>query len=619
MTFTGALSSNYPSPVDVVAACVTEDTPKYLGQTLRLVQSIRWFGGELAKARIVVGAVEHIDPRARRALEALDAQVHVVARFHPGSWSGNRLQIFDVLRGARESHYLMLDCDTLVVRDPLPLLKRDVFHAKIAPLPTVTHEVFERLFARFGLPLPPRTHVTGYTGTPTIPYFNAGVISISADLAERLAPEWRRYNAILASQPELVAPCEHHLHQAALAIALAATGIPTEEMGAELNFQLNATHLPAPPGYAEIDPAIIHYHQLVDDDGILLPTPFPNAQARIDRFHDRQREEHARAIRRTSIATKKQIAVIGMHRSGTSLVARLINAMGAYAGEEHEMPPPDVFNPTGYWERRDVWALDEDILAALDATWSEPTGADLSKLSDEARRAFVDRARSIVRALDTHGTWMIKDPRLGILFPIWREAFDDSICVLVWREPAAVARSLAQRDDLPIAIALALWEEYTRAMLASTIGLTRTLVSYDDLIADPIVTTATLNRTLDLELPVTPIIDPSLDRHRGDDEGLLNQQQSELRDALRSGAALEWSVVPPSHSQTRSLLDRFSRDQREIAALRESTQQRDQLLDAVFDSRSWRLGFGLTRALRKVVPSSEPTAIDRRASLRKKK
>src|SRR5258707_15373721 len=55
---------------ELVVGCVTEDTPKYLGQTLRLVQSIRWFGGELANARIVIGAVERIDSRARRALEA---------------------------------------------------------------------------------------------------------------------------------------------------------------------------------------------------------------------------------------------------------------------------------------------------------------------------------------------------------------------------------------------------------------------------------------------------------------------------------------------------------------------------------------------------------------------
>ena len=616
--------TNYPAPVEIVVGCVTEDTPKYLGQTLRLVQSIRWFGGELAQARIAVGAVERIDPRARRALETFDADIRIVPRFEPRNGSANRLQLFAELRGATEKHFLMLDCDTLVVRDPLPFLRSDVFLAKIAPFPTVTHEVFERLFTHFGVPLPQRTYMTGYSGTPTIPYFNAGVFSISADLAERLIPEWRRYNALLAAEPQLVAPCEKHLHQAALAIALAVTGIPLAEMGAELNFQLNATHAPTPPDYVDIDPVIIHYHDLVGDDGMLLPTPFPKAQARIDRFHERLRAERSRAIDHKNIArtSPKQIAVIGMHRSGTSLVARLLNAMGCYAGEQHEMPPPDVFNPNGYWERRDVWALDEDILAALDATWLEPTRVDLHKLHEDS---FVDRAKAIVRALDEHGTWMMKDPRLAILFPIWRKAFDRPICVLVWREPSAVARSLAQRDALPIVFGLALWEEYTRAMLSATIGLPRVLVAYHDLVANPKESVAKLHRDLvaagasDLQLPNDDVIDPTLDRHQSDDERLLNRSQTELRDALRSGAALEWTFVPPTHPDTRNLLDTFSRNWREIAALQDATQQRSELLDAIFASRSWRLGFGFTRLLRKLVPSREQTADDRWRSLRQKK
>jgi hypothetical protein len=606
---------------EFVVGCVTEDTPKYLGQTLRLVQSIRWFGGALAQANVVVGAVERIDPRARRALEAYGADIRIVPRFEPRNGSANRLQLFAELRERKEQHFLMLDCDTIVVRDPLPLLKRNVFHAKIAPFPTVTHEVFERLFAHFGLELPQRTYTTGYTGTPTIPYFNAGVFSISADLADRLVPEWRRYNALLAAEPALVAPCEKHLHQAALAIALAVSGIPVEAAGPELNFQLNATHIPAPPGYVDVDPCIIHYHHLVDDEGMLLPCPFPRAQARIDAFNARLREERSPSHKSIARSSPKQIAVIGMHRSGTSLVARLLHAMGCYVGEEHELAPPDVFNPTGYWEHRGVWSINEEILATLDATWLEPARADLARLSDASRRAFVDRVRTVVRTLDEHGSWMVKDPRLAILFPIWREALDRPICVLVWREPSAVARSLAARDGLPLVLGLALWDEYTRAMVASTIGLPRVSVSYQALVSDPIGCASRLHRDLvaagaiDLRVPaddeLRAMIDPALDRHGGGDEGLLDRRQTELRDALRSGAALEWKVVPPIHPETRKLLSTFCDDRRKNAALEKRTKEQKSLLDAVFASRSWRIGFGLTRMWRKLVPTDEETAVDR--------
>jgi hypothetical protein len=606
---------------EVVAGFVTENTPKFLGQALRLVQSIRWFAGELARSRVVVGVVEQIDPRARRSLERYDAEVRVVSRFHPANPTANRLAMFAELAKGPESHYLMLDSDTLVVQDPLPHLRRDLFQAKVAPFPTVTHEVFERLFAHFALPLPARTYTTGYSGTPTIPYFNAGVISIPRALAERLEPEWRRLNTALADEPRLAAPCEKHMHQAALALALASTKIPVAAFDAEMNYQVNATEYPTPRGYAEIDPVIIHYHDRVDREGKLIRVPFPKAQERIERFHGRLAEENARDVAmpaRESAAPHevgKQIAVIGMHRSGTSLVAQLLTAMGAYAGETHDLTPPDVFNPRGYWELRDALTLDDDVLAAMNANWREPAEADLGRLSEAVRRDFVERARAIARSLDAHGTWVVKEPRMTLVFPIWREALERPLCVLVWREPAAVARSLEHRDGLPFIIGLALWEEYTRAMLACTIGLPRVLVSYQDLMRDPAACSAELAKAAELQTPgeneLRAIIDPSLDHNSGDDDGLLNRHQLKLRDALIDRSAMEWTNVPPIDPETRNLLSSFWVEARENAPLWKKTRDLGLLLDSVFASRSWRIGFAITRLWRTVRRSQEETAVDR--------
>lgn len=610
---------------ELVVGCVTENTPKFLGQALRLLQSIRWFGGELAKSHVVVGVVEQLDPRARRSLEVYGADIRIVPRFR-GNGSGNRLQIFAELLERSESHYFVLDCDTLVVRDPLPYLRRDVFQAKIAPFPTVTHDVFERLFDHFGVPLPPRNYTTGYSGTPTIPYFNAGVLSIPRALAEKLEPEWRRFNTKLADEPYLAAPCEKHIHQAALALALATTKIPVEAAGAELNYQLNATEYPTPRGYAEIDPVILHYHDRVDREGRLSRVPFPKAQERIDRFHARLAEENARGIamplREETGASEasRQIAVIGMHRSGTSLVAQLLAAMGAYAGRPDDLTPPDVFNPRGYWELRDALTLDEEILGAADANWREPAEADLARLSEEQRRRFVARASEIARRLDAHGTWVVKEPRMTLVFPIWREALERPLCVLAWREPAAVARSLMHRDGLPFVIGLALWEEYTRAMLAYTIGMPRLLISYEDLVRDPVGCATQLSHATGLKAPeegeLRELIDPSLDHNEGDDEGLLNRHQAALRDALRDRSALDWTAVPPVHSETRNLVSSFWAEERENAPLWKKTRDLGLLLDSVFASRSWRLGFAITRLLRRLSPAKEETAVERWKKMR---
>ena len=611
---------NSLSPGEVVIGFVTENTPKFLGQALRLLQSIRWFGGELAQSHVVVAVVEQVDARARRSLERFDADIRIVTRFHPANPTANRLQMIAELRDVPEPHFLLLDSDTLVVRDPLPLLRRDVFQAKIAPFPTVTHEVFERLFTHFGMPLPARSYTTGYSGTPTIPYFNGGVISVSRTLAERLLPDWRRFNTILADEPQLAVPCEKHIHQAALALALASTKIPVEAVGAELNYQVNATEFPTPRGYAEIDPVIIHYHERVDRDGRLLRVPFPKAQERIELFHKRLAEEQAHGIAipaREAAASgeaSKQIAIVGMHRSGTSLVAQLLAAMGAYPGETADLTPPDVFNPRGYWELSDALTLDEDILAAMNANWREPAEADLARLDEETRRAFVDRAREIARRLDAHGTWIVKEPRMTLVFPVWREALDRPLCVLVWREPAAVAKSLMHRDGLPFVTGLALWEEYTRAMLAYTVGVPRVLVSYQDLLRDPVGCSTELANATGLKLPpeeeLRALIDASMDHNDGDDDGLLNRHQIELRDALRDRSAMAWSSVPPIHPETRNLLASFWVEARENAPLWKKTRDLGLLLDSVFASRSWRIGFAITRLWRKIRPSNEQTAVE---------
>ena len=280
-------------PGDLLMGCVTEDAPRSLAQTLRLVRSIRWFGGRAAAARILVCAVESIRPEALAALAALAAEVRIVPRFDARSPFANKLQFFAEAETTGASFFLLLDCDTLLVGDPLPLLPGSVFSAAIADVPSVTHDVFVRLFAHFGLPLPPRRHVTTLLPEPTIAYFNSGVISVPAPLARDLAAAWRDYNRRLLDDPALLAPCERHANQAALALAVAARAIPYREAPAALNLPLHMPQLARTPELLATEPVILHYHGRVDADGFLLRTGYPRVDARIDAFNARQRAERS--------------------------------------------------------------------------------------------------------------------------------------------------------------------------------------------------------------------------------------------------------------------------------------------------------------------------------------
>src|SRR3954463_8792900 len=95
-------------------------------------------------------------------------------------------------------------------------------------------------------------------------------------------------------------------------------------------------------------------------------------------------------------ASAAQVIVLGMHRSGTSALTGLLRLLGLWAGEEDNFPPADDHNQAGYWEHRGVWAVDETILQALGASWSEIADLDLSRLEEEPRARIRERARKIV-------------------------------------------------------------------------------------------------------------------------------------------------------------------------------------------------------------------------------
>lgn len=617
------------SASDVVVGLLTENTKRMLVEAIRLVRSLRWFGGALANARVVVCGVGPLESRARATLEALGAEIRTVSRFHPANPAANRHQLIAELLDAPQDVLLVLDCDTMIVQDPLPYLSGDAFRGKITPTPTVTDDVFERLFAHFRLPKPPRSRITPFSETPTIPYFNAGVLAMPRTLARTLAPLWRKYNVLLADRPELAAPCQRHIHQASLALALAETGVPCVDLPMEMNFQINARHIAAPPGFAETDPVIIHYHQWATDDGFVLPCPYPAAQQRIDLFHERMRKEGFAPEAMTPVASESRpIAVLGMHRSGTSVVTELLTAMGVYAGGPNELAHADMFNPTGYWEHKEVVELDGEILDALGATWASTLhAADVSRLPVDRRAGYVARARRIVaQSLQGRGPFVIKDPRMSLLFPLWREALQNPVCVITSRDPMAVARSLQTRDNRPTLLSIAIWEHYMRTLLRETEGLSRVVVPYEELIAEPVRVTRALHDALvgfgieGLRLPsdesIGQIVNADFNRSGRSaktDETLLNGDQCALLADLNSGAALRRPEAPTA-AHTFELFALYA----ELDALRGELADRDELFKAVFESRPWRLGYRLTGALRFLRRSNAISAMDRWRAMKRR-
>lgn len=180
----------------------------------------------------------------------------------------------------------------------------------------------------------------------------------------------------------------------------------------------------------------------------------------------------------------KAICILGMHRSGTSTITRGINLLGAYLGENNELLPPTPDNPEGYWERKDIYALQDRLLAQLKRRWD--TAAPLPDqwhLND----IISPYKEELYELINTHfarqALWAWKDPRTCILLPLWRRALDELgvelHCLFVVRNPLDVANSLGKRDHIPLAKSFGIWFNYNIAALLAAADLPTVFLSYD--------------------------------------------------------------------------------------------------------------------------------------------
>lgn len=189
-------------------------------------------------------------------------------------------------------------------------------------------------------------------------------------------------------------------------------------------------------------------------------------------------------------ADGQQILVLGMHRSGTSVLARVLGLMGAWIGDEEDLlPPHPTDNPTGYWERADIVLQHEHFLAETSHAWDRISGFEWDKCRISARNELDARLRLVTSRFDSGGRpWLLKDPRLCLLLPAWRAILPNPVYVIAMRDPRETAVSMlsSHRGVYTSHFLLALWESYLRHVLANLAGERALFVSYAELLADPV-------------------------------------------------------------------------------------------------------------------------------------
>lgn len=220
------------------------------------------------------------------------------------------------------------------------------------------------------------------------------------------------------------------------------------------------------------------------------------------------------------------VLVLGMHRSGTSLLMRICNLLGVDLAED--LLPAREDNAKGFFEHREIVEINEaifrcfslssqDVIALPERWWEHPAIAPLRQVLHEC----------ITQNFAGRPLWGIKDPRIAKLLPLWLPLLAElgvtPRCFIPFRHPLEVAASLHKRDALSIERGIVLWLQYNLAIEKETRGYERHFVHYPDMMAYTVPAAQrvadVLGKELDAktEAAIGEFIDPSLRHHHGAD------------------------------------------------------------------------------------------------------
>lgn len=157
---------------------------------------------------------------------------------------------------------------------------------------------------------------------------------------------------------------------------------------------------------------------------------------------------------------RQAILILGMHRSGTSALGGVVNALGAAAPKTPH--PAQPHNPRGFYESVPLMQANDALLASAGSRWDDWRALNPQWVRSTAAKAHRQTIKDTLR--DEFGDaplFFIKDPRLCRFVPLYlsilREMGVNAVALLPVRNPLEVAYSLKRRDGFPLIKSLLLW------------------------------------------------------------------------------------------------------------------------------------------------------------------
>ena len=219
---------------------------------------------------------------------------------------------------------------------------------------------------------------------------------------------------------------------------------------------------------------------------------------------------------------QKIVCVLGMHRSGTSLLTKILNLTGVDLGQQTLLTTePFADNPKGYWEHSALTGISDAIIKRYGGTWDQPPVLPQGWETDIRLDDLRHRARRLIdEEFSQAPIWGWKDPRTCLTLPFWQQLLPGMRYIICLRNPVDVAASLRRRDSFSDEKSFRLWFTYVTAALNQTQDKPRLLIVYEDLMNDCLSELGRLaaflgtSESVEVGKAVQKFVDPKLHHHR---------------------------------------------------------------------------------------------------------
>lgn len=186
--------------------------------------------------------------------------------------------------------------------------------------------------------------------------------------------------------------------------------------------------------------------------------------------------------------TKGEVFIImGFQRSGTSLLASIVNACGVFFGEKSELKQSSVTNPDGFFEHRQVSSLSWSYLK--EAGYQDNINYDVNlhpkTLWQKIRRLITVRnMHSVLYHLSTkQKIWSVKN--FPLFYYLWKDYLPKHKIIGIYRNSYVSTHSFLNifwPSKFTYEHALSLWAQSQRDMIYHLSQTENLLIQYEDLI-----------------------------------------------------------------------------------------------------------------------------------------